>query len=103
MAVEYLLSLGQEGVWDRIQKLAAQLRQKLAALPGVTVLDRGRTLCGIVSFNLVSSPAPSKHPRCTASTVSPSDMGDLRVWGSESFLFDCFPVFSLSFSQSGFI
>lgn len=62
VALDYLLSLGQDAVWERVQKLAAQLRQKLAAVPGVTVLDRGRVLCGIVSFSLVSShPSPPSY------------------------------------------
>eukprot|EP00884_Botryococcus_braunii_P003933 jgi/Botrbrau1/13540/Bobra.4_2s0001.1 len=52
VALDYLLELGQEVVWTRIQELAAQLRRKLAGVTGVTVLDRGRLLCGIVSFNL---------------------------------------------------
>ena len=50
VALEYLLALGQDWVWARVRHLAATLRQRLNTLPGVTVHDRGRDLCGIVSF-----------------------------------------------------
>ncbi len=53
VAVEYLLSLGQEWVWERVQTLAAELRRQLAGVTGVTLQDRGRVLCGIVSFVVV--------------------------------------------------
>lgn len=50
MAVDYCLKLGIQNIWQRIQSLAAYTRQQLATVPGVTVLDKGRVLCGIVSF-----------------------------------------------------
>eukprot|EP00887_Chlorella_sp_A99_P004639 scaffold4.g4639.t1 len=51
-AVEYCLMLGAERIWGRVAALAARLRAALAAAPGVTVLDRGRVLCGLVSFSV---------------------------------------------------
>jgi hypothetical protein len=51
--VQQLLGLGQPAVWERIQQLAARLRRGLAEAPGVTVRDRGRLLCGIVSWTKV--------------------------------------------------
>ena len=49
-AVDYALSWGVAEIAKRIDALAADLRQRLAAIPGVTVTDIGRKKCGIVSF-----------------------------------------------------
>ena len=57
VAVEYYLGLGSEAVWARIQTLASLLRIRLAALPGVTLHDAGRELCGIVAFTKVHQAA----------------------------------------------
>lgn len=53
VAVQQLLDIGQQAIWERIQLLAGRLRQGLEAVPGVTVRDRGRVLCGIVSWTKV--------------------------------------------------
>ena len=50
VAIDYALSWGLEGIWQRITALANMLRTRLAALPGVTVHDPGLIRCGIVSF-----------------------------------------------------
>jgi selenocysteine lyase/cysteine desulfurase len=52
-AVEYANQLSLEWMWGRIQSLAAHMRTKLRCIPGVVVHDRGRSLCGIVSFTKV--------------------------------------------------
>lgn len=65
IALEYILDIGIENIWKQIQSLAGMLRDKLRALPGVTLQDKGRLLCGIVSFTLVGSPLrppPSPSP-----------------------------------------
>src|SRR5262245_12315593 len=49
-AVDYALSWGLAEIAKRIDALAADLRQRLAAIPGVTVTDIGRKKCGIVGF-----------------------------------------------------
>lgn len=49
-AVEYALDLGLEPIAERVQHVAAELRAQLSAIPGVTVQDRGRVQCGIVTF-----------------------------------------------------
>ena len=54
LAVDYALQLGMDAIWERVQFLAADLRQKLQTVPGATVQDKGRLLCGIISFTLVS-------------------------------------------------
>src|SRR6184192_2168679 len=50
-AARYALAVGSAG-GERAGALAADLRQRLAALPGVRVLDRGRELCAIVTIDV---------------------------------------------------
>ena len=49
-AVDYALTLGLDAIAERVQQLAALLRSKLREIPSVTVHDRGRMQCGIVTF-----------------------------------------------------
>ncbi|HEY4449404.1 MAG TPA: aminotransferase class V-fold PLP-dependent enzyme [Steroidobacteraceae bacterium] len=49
-AARYATDLGLGAIWQRVQSLAARLRDRLAQIPGVQVCDQGRTRCGIVSF-----------------------------------------------------
>jgi len=49
-AARYALTVGHEG-FERAQCLAALLRERLATLPGVRVLDRGRERCAIVTID----------------------------------------------------
>jgi selenocysteine lyase/cysteine desulfurase len=49
-AVEYALAIGLDAVRDRVQWLAARLRERLSEVPGVVVRDRGRELGAIVTF-----------------------------------------------------
>ncbi|EIE20090.1 PLP-dependent transferase [Coccomyxa subellipsoidea C-169] len=49
-AVQYANELGLDWIWDRVQSLAATLRAQLSEVPGVQVHDKGKVLCGIVSF-----------------------------------------------------
>ncbi|HVR65440.1 MAG TPA: aminotransferase class V-fold PLP-dependent enzyme [Verrucomicrobiae bacterium] len=51
-AVDYTLDLGLENIAARVDSLAALLRQRLSAIPGLTVADIGRRKCGIVSMHL---------------------------------------------------
>lgn len=51
-AVDYALDWGLEHIWARIQSLAAELRQNLAAIPAVTLQDLGVDRCGIVTFTV---------------------------------------------------
>ncbi len=53
-AVDYALDLGLANIAARIDVLAALLRQRLGAIPGVTVADIGRRKCGIVSMHLAA-------------------------------------------------
>ncbi|WP_084958715.1 aminotransferase class V-fold PLP-dependent enzyme [Thermoactinospora rubra] len=51
-AVRYALRVGLEPVSRRTPALAARLRERLAAVPGVRVLDRGRELAALVTFDV---------------------------------------------------
>ncbi len=50
VAVDYALTWGLDNIWKRVTMLAGLLRERLAAIPGVTVQDKGFILCGIVTF-----------------------------------------------------
>ena len=52
VAADYALELGLDAIWARIQELAARLRAALAAVDGVTLLDRGRVLGATVTFDV---------------------------------------------------
>jgi selenocysteine lyase/cysteine desulfurase len=56
-AVDYALDWGVADIAGRIEPLAAELRRQLAQIPGVSVRDRGRRLCGIVTFTVEGRPA----------------------------------------------
>jgi selenocysteine lyase/cysteine desulfurase len=49
-AARYALEVGLETARDRAWELAAHARDRLAALPGVRVLDRGPALCAIATI-----------------------------------------------------
>jgi selenocysteine lyase/cysteine desulfurase len=49
-AVDYALGLGMPAIETRIGAVANDLREQLAAIPGVTVNDRGTRKGGIVTF-----------------------------------------------------
>jgi len=49
-AVDYATELGMEQIWERVQRIATYLRNKLGEVPGITVQDRGTIKSGIVTF-----------------------------------------------------
>jgi selenocysteine lyase/cysteine desulfurase len=51
-ATRYALEVGIDAVAERSPALGARLRDGLAAIDGVRVLDRGRERCAIVTFEL---------------------------------------------------
>lgn len=57
-AIDYALGLGLEAIQERVTALAAELRERLRAIPGVTVHDRGERQCGIVTFSAAGHDAP---------------------------------------------
>ncbi len=48
-AARYAMDIGLDRIQDRVRALAVRLRETLAEIDGVRVLDRGRELCAIVS------------------------------------------------------
>ena len=56
-AVDYALGWGLADIAGRIEPLAAELRRRLSEIPGVSVRDRGRRPCGIVTFTVEGKPA----------------------------------------------
>ena len=57
-AAQYALQEGVEGTGRRARQLAARLRGKLAALPGVRPLDRGADLSAIVTATVAGRSGP---------------------------------------------
>ena len=57
VAIDYALAWGLGAISERVRFLAATLRQKLAAIDGVTIADQGGELCAIVTFSCAQRPA----------------------------------------------
>jgi selenocysteine lyase/cysteine desulfurase len=62
VATRYALDVGIAAIADRTPVLAARLRDRLAALPGIRPLDRGRPLAALVTFAVEGwQPQPFKR------------------------------------------
>jgi cysteine desulfurase / selenocysteine lyase len=73
-AVDYALAVGVENGWERIQALAARLRAELAAIPEVTLLDRGTVLGATVTFTVADVSAADVQRRLAAEHINVSVM-----------------------------
>lgn len=69
-AVEYILNIGIERIWQRVQYLAALLRQRLGELDGVVVHDQGDVLCGIVTFSVSGMPAKEVRAKLAEKNIN---------------------------------
>ncbi len=69
-ALDELQALGIEAVWERIDMLARRLRRALAAVPGVSVHDRGTRQSGIVTFTKAGETADETRARLTAAGIN---------------------------------
>lgn len=63
VAVEHALGWGLDAIAERTAQLAADLRARLAEVPGVTVRDRGRRLGAITTFTVDGLPAEAVQAR----------------------------------------
>jgi selenocysteine lyase/cysteine desulfurase len=52
VAIDYALSWGLDDIAERVTTLAALLRERLNAIPGVQTRDLGAQKCGIVTFTV---------------------------------------------------
>jgi cysteine desulfurase/selenocysteine lyase len=71
-AADYAMALGLDAVQERVVGLAEQLRSELAAVPAVTVHDRGITRCGIVTFSVKGSDARNIRTRLAEHRINVS-------------------------------
>jgi selenocysteine lyase/cysteine desulfurase len=76
VAIDYALGWGIESIRGYVQPLAQRLRDGLAAIPGVEVLDEGAEKCGIVTFRKADEEAEAIKARLRAAGVHTSVSGD---------------------------
>ena len=57
LVIDYAIYWDPSAIWQRVRHLADRLRAGLADLPHVTVTDRGRERCGLVTFTHNRQPA----------------------------------------------
>jgi len=81
VAVDYALAWGLPAIRERVYMLAGQLRERLAARPGVTLRDKGAERCGIVTFTAEGGAAAliKQVLRSQAINVSVSSYADTRL------------------------
>jgi selenocysteine lyase/cysteine desulfurase len=73
-AIDYALDVGIDAIEQEVTRLSALLRERLAAIPGVTVQDIGMRKCGIVTFSMadIEASAIEAHLRENSILVSVS-------------------------------
>ena len=69
-AVDYALALGIDHIWARVRGLGETLRERLAAVPGVTVRDLGTVRSGIVSFTVRDVTAAAVKAALRAASIN---------------------------------
>lgn len=90
VAIDYALGWGLGAIYGRIQALAAALRMRLRAIPGMTVLDRGAELCGLVTFQVAGRAAGDVQRALNAQginvsvSLASSTLLDMRARGLEN-------------------
>ncbi len=72
VAVDYALTWGLDNIWTRVAMLADLLRERLAAIPGVTVHDKGSVRCGIVTFTKANEDPAEVKRRLRAKDINAS-------------------------------
>ncbi|MDH3876792.1 MAG: aminotransferase class V-fold PLP-dependent enzyme [Desulfobacterales bacterium] len=69
-AVDYALEIGLEAIQERVQYLAALLRNRLSEFAGVVVRDLGRHRCGIVTFTKENESASALKQRLASHQIN---------------------------------
>jgi selenocysteine lyase/cysteine desulfurase len=69
-AADYALTVGLDRVWETLRAQAATLRERLAAIPEVTVHDLGETKGGIVTFSHARVPADEVKAQLAAKRIN---------------------------------
>jgi selenocysteine lyase/cysteine desulfurase len=54
-SIECCLAIGEDKISRQVRMLSDRMRQSLASIDGVRVLDRGTEVCGLVTFNVGGS------------------------------------------------
>lgn len=54
-AIEYCMQVGEEKIWQQVKLLSTYMRDELAALDGVRLLDRGPEVGALVTFHVEKS------------------------------------------------
>lgn len=62
-AIEYVLRIGVDRIWTRVQQLADLFRAQLERIDGISVHDRGDQKCGIVTFSVKGMDSPTIKTR----------------------------------------
>ncbi len=71
-ACDYALDVGLGPIWRRLASLAGILRASLAAIPGVTVHDKGAVKGGIVTFGVAGRDAQAVKERLAGHGINVS-------------------------------
>src|SRR3954452_13377489 len=72
VAADYALGLGLDAIWERVRELAGRLREGLAALDRVILLDRGEVLGATVTFQVRGAAAAALQASLAAQGVNVS-------------------------------
>jgi len=72
VAVDYAMDWGLDAIFERVQHLAADLRQRLTSIDGVTVHDVGRVRCGITTFSTDALSAAAIQQRLRQQNINTS-------------------------------
>jgi selenocysteine lyase/cysteine desulfurase len=84
VAASTAVDLGLTSIEQRVTDLAESLRRRLRAQPGVLVHDRGRRLCGIVTFTVDGHDPHAIANRLRAQRINVSvSVSDYARWDLE--------------------
>lgn len=91
-AAEYAMSWGLADIYSRIRFLADRLREQLSLVDGVTLRDKGKEKCGIVTFTLDGIDAVAFQHQMRKKNINVGiskrncALTDLDEWGVDSLI-----------------